>query len=132
MRFYWIRDRVRQGQFVVYWKRASSIAPIILPNTTPLPITKPSAPPTYMNPTATHATILTVYTTTTQNRTKTTYHGHPMFHSLPRNMELQYHSYLDELLTRGEGVMITWEPGYLSAPGGSQRHPYPLVTVITI
>jgi hypothetical protein len=24
MRFYWIRDRVRQGQFIVYWKRGSS------------------------------------------------------------------------------------------------------------
>jgi hypothetical protein len=24
MRFYWIRDRVRQGQFLVYWKRGSS------------------------------------------------------------------------------------------------------------
>jgi hypothetical protein len=24
MRFYWIRDRVRQGQFIVYWKRGKS------------------------------------------------------------------------------------------------------------
>jgi hypothetical protein len=24
MRFYWIRDRVRQGQFIVYWKRGTS------------------------------------------------------------------------------------------------------------
>ena len=24
MRFYWIRDRVRQGQFVIYWKRGET------------------------------------------------------------------------------------------------------------
>jgi hypothetical protein len=23
MRFYWIRDRVRQGQFLVYWKKGT-------------------------------------------------------------------------------------------------------------
>ena len=24
MRFYWIRDRVRQGQFIVYWRNGDS------------------------------------------------------------------------------------------------------------
>ena len=23
MRFYWVRDRVKQGQFIVYWKKGS-------------------------------------------------------------------------------------------------------------
>ena len=44
MRFYWIRDRVRQGQFQIYWrkgarKRADNFSKIV-----PRPTTKPSVP----------------------------------------------------------------------------------------
>jgi hypothetical protein len=50
MRFYWIRDRVRQGQFLhVYWKKAKQTGQIIFPNIT-LPSTiDTSAPSTSTN-----------------------------------------------------------------------------------
>jgi hypothetical protein len=35
MRFYWVRDRVCQGQFNIHWKPAKSILPTTTPNTTP-------------------------------------------------------------------------------------------------
>jgi hypothetical protein len=39
MCFYWIRDRVRQGQFHVYWSKEATTWLIILLNITPLPKT---------------------------------------------------------------------------------------------
>jgi hypothetical protein len=37
MRFYWIRDRVRQGQFIIHWRRGAAqlIGAIIGPSITP-------------------------------------------------------------------------------------------------
>jgi hypothetical protein len=49
MRFYWVRDRVRQGHFRIHWKKEQTIAQTILPNIICLPITDKCVQSTSMN-----------------------------------------------------------------------------------
>jgi hypothetical protein len=48
MRFYWIRDRVRRGQLLVYWRKGARTVPTILPNIIQHRIIKPFGPRNYI------------------------------------------------------------------------------------
>jgi hypothetical protein len=45
--FYWIRDRVEQGQFIIYWRPGEKISEITTSNSIPRHTTDSCAPPSY-------------------------------------------------------------------------------------
>jgi hypothetical protein len=85
MRFYWIRDRVRQGQFHVHWKKGSLNKADYF---------------TKHHPAAHHQLIRSSYLHSAHDRSRN------YFESLQNP--------IPEVITdRGEGVLIAWEPGII-------------------